>query len=254
MDDHPVVREGLAVRIASQPDLEVCGEAEERTCHVALAFLTSVPVDQQRLLSLVEESTAGGLDLIGRIKEHQRAVRVLVWWMYPENLYAERALRAGAQGYLHKGRATDRLLDAIRAVLAGKVYVSEERQRLPAPCDRQLRSEPFANRPAPAATSARDDRAGPDDRTDRTLDERQHKNRGNLPRPHQGETGTGNVTELVQRATQWVLESGKVPAAGAPRAPSMLGPKFRDTEPPNESPQPPTALRSAPLWLSDDSV
>ena len=90
----------------------------------ALALVESVRPD----VAIIDISlkNSNGINLIRRIKDRHAEVRILVWSMYPENLYAERALRAGAQGYLHKGRATSQLLDAIRAVLAGKVYVSEE--------------------------------------------------------------------------------------------------------------------------------
>ena len=68
--------------------------------------------------------SGSGIELIKRIKARHAAVRVLVWSMYPEQVYAERALRAGAQGYVHKGRATREILDALRAVVAGRVYLS----------------------------------------------------------------------------------------------------------------------------------
>ncbi len=122
VDDHPGVREGLALQLATQPDLAVCGEAED--VPAALALLAADPPD----VAIVDISlrSGNGLDLIRRIRQRHPAVAVLVWSMYPENLYAERALRAGAHGYLHKGRATRHVLDALRAVLAGRVYVSGE--------------------------------------------------------------------------------------------------------------------------------
>src|SRR5438874_6791400 len=122
VDDHPVVREGLALQIATQPDLEVCGEAEDVAG--ALALLDSSRPD----VAIIDISlkNGNGIDLIRRIKARRDDLRILVWSMYPESLYAERALRAGARGYLHKGQATRQLLDAIRAVLAGKMYVSGE--------------------------------------------------------------------------------------------------------------------------------
>src|SRR5437773_7099146 len=120
VDDHPVVREGLAMQIATQPDLAVCGEAEDVAG--ALSLLESASPD----VAVIDISlkNGNGIDLIRRIKDREHDVRILVWSMYPENLYAERALRAGAQGYLHKGLATSQVLDAIRAVLAGKVFIS----------------------------------------------------------------------------------------------------------------------------------
>src|SRR6516164_10422153 len=120
VDDHPAVREGLAMHLATQPDLEVCGEAEDLPG--ALALLASTHPD----VAIIDISlkNSNGIDLIRRIKDRADAVRILVWSMYPENLYAERALRAGAQGYLNKGQATRHVLDAVRAILQGRVYVS----------------------------------------------------------------------------------------------------------------------------------
>src|SRR5215469_1327737 len=120
VDDHPVVREGLAMHLATQPDLEVCGEAEDLPG--ALALLGSRRPD----VAVIDISlkNSNGIELIRRIKDRDKAVRILVWSMYPENLYAERALRAGAQGYMNKGQATHHVLDAIRAILQGQVYVS----------------------------------------------------------------------------------------------------------------------------------
>src|SRR5215472_458402 len=120
VDDHPVVREGLAMHLSTQPDLEVCGEAEDLPG--ALALMASAQPD----VAVIDISlkNSNGIELIRRIKDRDRAVRILVWSMYPENLYAERALRAGAHGYLNKGQATRQVLDAVRAILQGRVYVS----------------------------------------------------------------------------------------------------------------------------------
>jgi DNA-binding NarL/FixJ family response regulator len=122
VDDHPVVREGLSVQIRGHPDLEVCGEAEDLAG--ALALVEKARPD----VAIIDISlkTGNGIDLIKRIKARGDPVRIVVWSMYPEGLYAERALRAGAMGYVHKGRATREIIDAIRAVLAGKVFLSDE--------------------------------------------------------------------------------------------------------------------------------
>jgi DNA-binding NarL/FixJ family response regulator len=122
VDDHPVVREGLAMHLATQPDLEVCGEAEDLPG--GLAVLASARPDVAIIDIALKNSN--GIELIRRIKERHNAVRILVWSMYPESLYGERALRAGAQGYINKGQATRNVLDAVRAILQGQVYVSEE--------------------------------------------------------------------------------------------------------------------------------
>ena len=87
VDDHPVVREGLAMHLATQPDLEVCGAAED--VPGALALVASTRPD----VAIIDISlkNGNGLDLIRRIKDRDDAVCILVWSMYPENLYAERA-------------------------------------------------------------------------------------------------------------------------------------------------------------------
>jgi DNA-binding NarL/FixJ family response regulator len=121
VDDHPAVREALALRIDRQPDLEVCGEAadmSEALCLIAEAQPDVAVVD-------ISLKTSNGIDLIKRIKDRHENVRVLVWSMHSESLYAERALRAGALGYINKDQATAQIIEAIRRVLAGKVYLSE---------------------------------------------------------------------------------------------------------------------------------
>jgi len=206
VDDHPVVREGLAMHLASQPDLEVCGEAED--VPGALALLASVRPD----MAIIDISlkNGNGLDLIRRIKDRHDAVRILVWSMYPENLYAERALRAGAHGYLNKGHVTHHVLDAIRAILQGKVYVSGEL------ADQLLRRVVGKTAPEPSPISRLSDRELEvfqlmgQGRTTESIAERMHVS------PKTVETyrarikeklGLSNITELIQRAAQWVVET-----------------------------------------------
>jgi DNA-binding NarL/FixJ family response regulator len=121
VDDHPAVREALALRIGRQPDLEVCGEAADMSD--ALRLVTDTRPD----VAVVDISlkTGNGIDLIKRIKDRNDRIRMLVWSMHSESLYAERALRAGALGYINKDQATDRIIEAIRRVLEGKVWLSE---------------------------------------------------------------------------------------------------------------------------------
>src|SRR5208282_6324151 len=69
--------------------------------------------------------TGSGIDLIKRIRDRNDSVRMLVWSMHSESLYAERALRAGALGYVNKDQATDKIVEGIRRVLEGKVYLSD---------------------------------------------------------------------------------------------------------------------------------
>jgi DNA-binding NarL/FixJ family response regulator len=121
VDDHPAVREALALKIGVQRDMEVCGEAAD------MGEALSLIADSQPDVAVVDISlkTGNGIDLIKRIKGRNANIRILVWSMHSEALYAERALRAGALGYVNKEQATDRIVEAIRRVLAGKVYLSE---------------------------------------------------------------------------------------------------------------------------------
>src|SRR6516162_8666146 len=121
VDDHPAVREALALRIGRQDDLEVCGEAADISDALRLIAETKPDV------AVVDISlkTGNGVDLIKRIKDRDDHVRILVWSMHGESLYAERALRAGAMGYVNKDQATEETIKAIRRLLEGEVYLSE---------------------------------------------------------------------------------------------------------------------------------
>jgi DNA-binding NarL/FixJ family response regulator len=121
VDDHPAVREALALRISRQSDLEVCGEAADMG--EALRLLGEKRPD----VAVVDISlkSGSGLELIKRIKDRNDRVRIVVWSMHSESLYAQRALRAGALGYVNKDQATDTIVEAIRRVSKGKVWLSE---------------------------------------------------------------------------------------------------------------------------------
>lgn len=121
VDDHPAVREALALRISRHADLLVCGEASELA--EALQLISETKPD----VAVIDIGlkTGNGLDLIKRIKARGETVRMLVWSMYQESLYAERVLQAGALGYITKDQATEKIVDAIRRVLEGKIYLSE---------------------------------------------------------------------------------------------------------------------------------
>ncbi len=121
VDDHPAVREALALRISRHPDLLVCGEAAELAEALQLVSETKPDV----AVIDIGLKTGNGLDLIKRLKARNEPVRMLVWSMYQESLYAERVLQAGALGYITKDQATDKIVDAIRRVLEGKIYLSE---------------------------------------------------------------------------------------------------------------------------------
>jgi DNA-binding NarL/FixJ family response regulator len=122
VDDHPAVREGLSVRISSQPDLDVCGEAAD----VADAMELIVSTHPDVAVVDIQLKTGNGLDLIKRIKARDDTVRILVCSVYPDKLYAQRALHAGALGYINKEHTTSRIVEAIRRVRDGKVFLCEE--------------------------------------------------------------------------------------------------------------------------------
>jgi DNA-binding NarL/FixJ family response regulator len=206
VDDHPVVREGLAMHLATQPDLEVCGEAEDLAG--ALALLESARPD----VAIIDISlkNSNGIELIRRIKDCHDAVRILVWSMYPENLYAERALRAGAHGYLNKGQATHHVLDAVRAILQGRVYVSggladqlllrvvgrkpEEGSAIDRLSDRELEAFQHMGEGMTTESIAKKMHVSP-----KTVETFRSRIKEKL--------GISNLTELIQRAAQWVVES-----------------------------------------------
>ncbi len=121
VDDHPLVREWLSNLINQQPDLTVCGEAE--TGPQALQGITRLkPAVAIVDISLKDSS---GLELIKNIKGTCPGVAILVLSMHDESHYAERALRAGARGYIMKRETTRKVVAAIRQVLDGKLCVSD---------------------------------------------------------------------------------------------------------------------------------
>ena len=122
VDDHPLVRDGLAKVLNQQADLAVCGEAADAPA--ALAALGRCRPDVVIVdLSLDE---GNGLDLIKDFHARRPRLPILVLSMHPESLYAERAVRAGAQGYVMKREPVAKVLAALRKVLAGHMALSEE--------------------------------------------------------------------------------------------------------------------------------
>jgi DNA-binding NarL/FixJ family response regulator len=121
VDDHPIVRQGLALLINREPDLAVCGDAEEAGS--ALDRIEELKPD----LVVLDISLNGpdGLDLLKTIRARDLNLPVLILSMMDEVLYAERGLRAGANGYIMKQQATEQVLVAIRRILGGEIYVSE---------------------------------------------------------------------------------------------------------------------------------
>jgi DNA-binding NarL/FixJ family response regulator len=123
VDDHPIVRRGLTQLLADESDLEVCGEAPDGS--VALRLLDETRPDVI-IVDLSLERGIGGIELIKEIRARNEGMKILVSSMHDEKLFAERCLNAGAMGYVNKQEAPEKIVTAIRRVLAGKVYVSEE--------------------------------------------------------------------------------------------------------------------------------
>ena len=121
VDDHPIVRHGLTLLINHEADLIVCGEAED--AQSATRAIVSLRPD----LVIVDISLGGpdGLELLKQIRKRNANLPVLVLSMHDATTYAERVLRAGANGYIMKQEATDRVLTAIRCILEGHVYVPD---------------------------------------------------------------------------------------------------------------------------------
>jgi DNA-binding NarL/FixJ family response regulator len=208
VDDHPAVRDALAAEISRHHDLTVCGEAADLAD--ALKLLESEEPD----IAIIDISlkTGNGIDLIKRIRDRDLRVRMLVWSMYDESLYAERALRAGAMGYINKQHATDRIIEAIRQVLRGRIFVSEQvmekllgrvtgrpadPQQSPVDSlsDRELQVFELIGRGLTTADTAARLRLSVS-----TIETHRFRIREKL--------GLTNAAELAREAAQWVLENG----------------------------------------------
>jgi DNA-binding NarL/FixJ family response regulator len=121
VDDHPIVRQGLALLIDREADLSVCGEAER--AHTAFHAIEALKPD----IVVLDISLSGpdGLDVLKEIRMKTSDLPVLILSMHDESIYAERAMRAGANGYIMKQEATEKVLVAIRRILQGEVYLSD---------------------------------------------------------------------------------------------------------------------------------
>ena len=124
VDDHPIVRQGIAQLINQEEDFSTCYEAAD--AQEALDIMASCAAD----ILLVDISLEGvsGIELVKTLKSRHPKTPALVVSMHDENLYAERALRAGARGYIMKQEATAKVLAAIRRVMGGEIYLSENIQ------------------------------------------------------------------------------------------------------------------------------
>ncbi|HBE45248.1 MAG TPA: DNA-binding response regulator [Deltaproteobacteria bacterium] len=122
VDDHPILRKGLSLFINQEPDLVVAGEAED--AHHALEMIDALKPD----MVIIDISLPGidGIELIKTIKMRYHNIPALVVSMHDESLFAERAIRAGARGYIMKQEAVEDVLVAIRRVLNGEIFVSNK--------------------------------------------------------------------------------------------------------------------------------
>jgi len=208
VEDHPLFRERLAHLINKDLGMAVCGEADN--IHEALALITATSPD----VVIVDITLRGssGLELAKDIRAQRLPTLVLMLSMHEESLYAERALRAGARGYIMKNQASSEIIHAIRRVLSGDVYVSERVT--------SMLLHGLARKPSSMTVS------GIESLTDRELEVLQLTGRGRNTREiaeamHLGETtvdtyrarikaklGLKNAAELYQRAAEWVQEQG----------------------------------------------
>ena len=208
VDDHPVTREGLAMRIGIEHDLDVCGEAED----VDGAFELALKSRPDVAVIDISLKNGNGIDLIKRLKAHDSHVRMLVWSMYDESLYAERALRAGALGYINKENVADTIIEAIRSVLRGDIYLSPELSKKllnrvvqgkeaagKAPTetlsDRELETFALIGRGKTTAEIAKTMKLSP-----KTIETYRARIKDKLE--------LDDMSALIREAAQWVLENG----------------------------------------------
>jgi DNA-binding NarL/FixJ family response regulator len=208
VDDHPMLREGLAMRISAKPDLAVCGEAATEEEGLALVKRRSPDL----VIVDISLKSGHGIDLIKRIKARHPKVKMLVVSGYDESLYAERSLRAGALGYLNKQETNEKVIDAIRTVLDGRRYLSPKMtQQLVGQAigsgqpggddpihrlsNRELEVFQLIGRGQPTGSIAAQLQI-----SIHTVESHRHTIRRKLH--------LKNGAELTQRAVQWVLENG----------------------------------------------
>jgi DNA-binding NarL/FixJ family response regulator len=122
VDDHPIVRQGLTELINHEKDLMVCGQAED--ANQAMKSIRKLNPD----IIIVDISLKGtsGMELIKDLNTQYPNLPVLVLSMHDESLYAERALRAGAKGYIMKAEAAEKVIMAVRKILGGEIYISDK--------------------------------------------------------------------------------------------------------------------------------
>jgi DNA-binding NarL/FixJ family response regulator len=122
VDDHPLVRVGLRSIIDEEPDLVICGEVGSIRDAIEAARTTAPDL----VLVDISLEDGSGIDLIKRLKPRTPDLKMLVCSMHDESLFAERAINAGARGYVQKHQGIEQVLAAIRQVLAGRIYLSDK--------------------------------------------------------------------------------------------------------------------------------
>jgi DNA-binding NarL/FixJ family response regulator len=212
VDDHPYMRRGLAQTINDQPGLEVVGEAG------SLADAVKIMESSSPHLAVVDISLGAesGIELIQVLREKWPATKVLVSSMHDETLFAERALRAGALGFVNKGEPPDVFVTALKRVMSGQIYLSErmtKRMLGQVLADKDAKRSPIetlSNRELEVfemigkglSTKQIAGRLGLSPKTIETY--REHiKQKLKL----------SNATELTRNAVQWVLEQGRQTAS-----------------------------------------
>ena len=207
VDDHPIVRKGYALLIGNQQDLQICGEAASKDEAIDQVGKTSPHL----LIVDIRLKDSDGIDLIKQLKSQRPHVRILVVSALDEDLFAERAIQAGALGYMNKEEATENLIEAIRTVLRGELYLSERttkrllRRRVgcdlagaTSPIQALTDRELFVFRLIGQGLSTR--RIAAEMQLSAKTIERYREN-------IKAKLELADATELVRRATQWVLEN-----------------------------------------------
>jgi DNA-binding NarL/FixJ family response regulator len=207
VDDHPIVRRGLRELVADETDLVVCGEAEDLAEAMRQVEATRPDV------VVVDLTLKGGhgLDLIQEIKARFGHIKMLVSSMHDESLFAERALRAGASGYISKQESPERIIDALRQVLRGEVYLSSrmsnrllhrlsggeklEKDPIASLSDRELEVFEMIGQGLSTKQIARKLNL-----SHKTIETHREKIKAKLD--------LKNSAELSRHATQWVLQNG----------------------------------------------
>jgi DNA-binding NarL/FixJ family response regulator len=214
VDDHPIVRQGLQLLIGQQPDLEVCGEAE--SLDDALGVIAELAPD----LAIVDIFLKGssGIDLIKKLRDEQPKLRILVISMHDESIYAQRVLNAGANGYIMKQEATRKVVEAIRRVLKGEIYLSEKMIAAMLQCYADPRTPPPGASPVSRLTNrelqvfellgrgfSSREIAEKLELSIKTVD----THRENIKE----KMGIRNAVELVQTAVHWMMKESQGPGS-----------------------------------------